>query len=325
MNTIHLVDPSARELVTQLPSVDPERQSVAEFRANLLAIYAQAAPLMPEAREERKVPGPPGTPEVRVLIYRPTPQPQPFPAILYIHGGGMIGGAAEMMDAASVQLAQGHGALVVAVDYRLAPETPFPGPVEDCYAALDWLFRNADSLGVDPSHIAIMGHSAGGGLAAATALLARDRGVYLLSGQILIYPMLDSRTGTPEALADNPLTGEFVWTREFNRFGWKALRGTEPLPPERLGHFSPAQASDVSRLPPAFIAVGALDLFLEEDVAYALRLARSGVPVDLHVYEGGIHGFDLFPGALATRFEADLRAALGRVLQGAPGNTAPQG
>ncbi len=317
MSTLHLVDPSARDIVGGFPAFDPEVQSLAGFRSDVLAMYAQAAPPTPEAREERWAPGPQGAPDVRVLVYRPGTSAAASPAILYFHGGGMIAGAPDMVDAASVGLAREHGAVVVSVAYRLAPETPFPGPVEDGYAALCWLAAHADELGVDPARIAVMGHSAGGGLAAAVALLARDRGGPGLAGQVLVYPMLDPRTGTPDAPLDNPATGEFLWTRKLNRFGWAALRGQNPIAPERLGHFGAALAQDVAGLPPAFIAVGSLDLFLEEDVAYALRLSRAGVPVDLHVYDGGVHGFNAFPGELAARFETDLRAAVARALRAA--------
>ena len=227
----------------------------------------------------------------------------------------MIAGSADMMDAASRALAEAAGAVVAAVDYRLAPEAPFPAAVEDAHAALNWLIGEAAALGIDPARVLVMGHSAGGGLAAALALLARDRGAHRLAGQVLVYPMLDPRTGTDDAPADNPLTGEFMWTRPANRFGWDALRGPDPVPAERLGHYAPALAPLLDALPPAFIAVGALDLFLEEDVAYALRLARAGVPVEFHVYPGGVHGFDAVPGALADRFAADLQAGIKHLLR----------
>ena len=182
------------------------------------------------------------------------------------------------------------GVVVFSVQYRLAPE-------EDCYAALDWVFTEADNLGIDRSRIALHGQSAGGGLAAATAILARDRGNHTLAAQFLLYPMLDPRTGTDIAPNDNATEGEFLWTREANRNGWSAMQGTEPIPPARLGHFGPAQVDDVAGLPATFIAVGALDLFLEESVTYAMRLSRSGINIDLHVYPGGVHGFEAFAGA----------------------------
>ncbi len=310
MSSLHLVDPSARDVAAGFAPFDPARESVEQFRATVAAMYAAD----PVAREERTIPGPAGNPEVRVLIHRPDGATGALPAILYLHGGGFVAGTPDMMDPASRALAQESGAVVVAVQYRLAPETPFPGPVEDCHAALAWLFGQADALGVDPARIAVFGHSAGAGLAAALALLARDRGELRLRAQFLIYPMLDPRTGTSDAPVDNSTTGEFLWTRAANRFGWDAMRGGQDVAPARLGHFAPALAPDLAGLPATFIAVGALDLFLEEDVAYALRLSRAGVPVEAHVYPGGVHGFEGFPGALSDGFGADLSAAITRFL-----------
>ena len=238
----------------------------------------------------------------------------PAPAILYLHGGGYVAGTPDMMAASCQTMATKSGALVVAVQYRLAPETRFPGPLEDCQTALKWLVAEAEALGIDRDRIAVMGQSAGGGLAAALALLIRDRGGPALKAQFLIYPMLDSRTGTADAPVDNPSTGEFVWTRAANRLGWSSLRGEESISPERLGHFAPALAGTMAALPPTFIAVGALDLFLEEDVAYGLKLSRAGIPVEMHLYPGGVHGFDAYQGELAQQFHADLHAAISRFL-----------
>ena len=310
MSTLHLVDPATRDAVSAMEPFDPA-SDLAEMRSTVLTTFADE----PAPRQERMIPGPPGAPDIRVLIYRPDHPDKGRPAILFLHGGGFIAGAPDMMDTPRFKLAQDHGAVVVAPSYRLAPETPFPGPVEDCYAALAWLWNEADALGVDRTRIAVMGQSAGGGLAAALALLVRARGAFSLKAQFLIYPMLDPRTGTGDALADNPTTGEFGWTRAANRFGWNAMRGSGEIPVGRLGHFAPALAGDVSGLPPAFIAVGALDLFLEEDVAFALRLAQAGVPVATHVYPGAVHGFDMFSGALADEYDADLHAAIVRFLR----------
>jgi len=239
------------------------------------------------------------------------------PAILYLHGGGFVVGSADIVDATGLALARQNDAVVASVDFRAAPETPFPGPLEDCYAALDWLATHADEVGIDPTRIGVVGESGGGGLAAALALLSRDRGRPALRGQALIYPILDPRTGTAAAPVDNPMTGEFIWTRAANQFCWNALRGTAPMPSERMGHFAPALAADLAGLPPTFIGVGALDLFLEENIAYALRLARAGVPVAAHVYPGSVHAFHHTPGAQSERFEADFKAALQQMLHGA--------
>ncbi len=309
MDTLDLVDPDSRVLIQKIPIFDPAAETLAGYRRRVVEAYASAKP---STHEERTIPGPPGSPGVRVLLYRPPITSTPTPAVLSFHGGGFISGTADMVGASCRALADEHNVLVVNVDYRLAPETPFPGPLEDCYAALCWLFGACDELGIDPNRIIVMGGSAGGGLAAALALLARDRGRHSIRAQVLNYPMLDPRTGTPEAPIDNPVTGEFVWTREANQQGWRAMRGDVSISPERIGHFAPALAEDLSGLPDTFIAVGALDLLLEENVAYALRLARAGVPIELHVYPGGIHGFKAAPGELAKQAGLDLKAALKR-------------
>ncbi|PZU64863.1 MAG: hypothetical protein DI540_18875 [Sphingobium sp.] len=193
--------------------------------------------------EERWAPGSGDQPDVRVLLYRPKGGTARAPAILFIHASGYIAGKPDWVAGANQALADAQGALVVAVNYRLAPETPFPGPLDDCYAALRWLSENAAELGVDRARIVIMGESAGGGLAAALALLVRDRREIPLAGQVLIYPMLDPRTGTSEAQVENPASGEFVWTRRHNQFAWRALRGAAEIPAERLGYFGPALAN----------------------------------------------------------------------------------
>jgi acetyl esterase/lipase len=205
------------------------------------------------------------------------------------------------------------GCVVVAPDYRLAPETIFPGAVEDCYAALKWLYANAAELGGDRDRIAIGGESAGGGLTAALALLARDRGEVPIIHQQLIYPMLDDRSPS----STHPYTGEFGWTRERNRFGWAALLGHAPGGPDTSPYAAAARAETLAGLPPTFIGVGSLDLFLEENVAYAMRLTEAGVPVELHVYPGAFHGSDLVSAARLTQKHARdqveaLRAAFTR-------------
>jgi triacylglycerol lipase len=205
------------------------------------------------------------------------------------------------------------GCVLVSVNYRLAPETRFPGAVEDCYAAPAWMVVNSEALEVDVSRIGVMGESAGGGLAAALALLVRDRGAFSLAFQHLIYPMIDDRTVVhPEP---HPYTGEFIWTPESNAFGWAALLGVEPGSDGVSPYAAAARAESVNGLPPTFISTGALDLSLEEDVEYARRLIREGVPVELHVYPGGFHGFTIASGAtVAQAAQRDSRAALKRAL-----------
>ena len=310
METLPLVDPAAREAVASTPPLDLDAMSLREIRSAIVAMY----PADDVTCEERFVPRADGLPDVRVLIYRPSQPQGDLPALLYLHGGGFVAGTPDMMGAASRKLAEDCGAVVVSVQYRLAPETPFPGPLEDCDAALAWIFSESKAMGIDPARVAVMGQSAGGGLAAALALRARDRGEHRLKAQFLVYPMLDYRTGTDAAPIDNPSTGECAWTRASNRYGWRAMRGPNHSVDAGDGHLSPALADDLSGLPPTFVAVGSLDLFLEEDVAYALRLSRAGVPVEAHVYPGGIHGFDSFPGRLADDYNRTFQDAIKRLL-----------
>jgi acetyl esterase/lipase len=202
------------------------------------------------------------------------------------------------------------GCVIVSVDYRLAPETAFPGAVEDCYAALKWFHQQAETLGVDRTRIGVSGMSAGGGLAAALAVYVRDKGESLLAFQNLIYPMIDDRTCLRKP---NPHVGQHVWTQRDNRFGWKCLLGVEPGSAGISSHAAAARAEDLSRLPPTYLAVGALDLFLQENLDYVNRLAHAGVPVEAHVYPGAYHGFNIARQATVARTaERDSRAALER-------------
>jgi acetyl esterase/lipase len=235
------------------------------------------------------------------------------PGILHVHGGGYVLGSAEMTGPTDAIYAAELGAVSVSVDYRLAPETPHPGPVEDCYAGLAWLAANVEQLGVDPARIVVTGESAGGGLAAALVLLARHRGEIPIAYQHLVFPMLDDRTVTQ---ADpSPYVGQFVWTRDSNRFGWTSLLGGPPGAPDISPFAAPARVEDLAGLPPTFIACGALDLFLEENLDYARRLIRAGVPTELHVYPGAPHGFMFIPDAAVTRtFARDSLAALAKAV-----------
>lgn len=250
------------------------------------------------------------------FLYRPeTPRATPTPAIVYIHGGGYILGSAKSYHAYCYQLAQASGAIVANVEYRLAPETPFPGPVQDCYDVLSYLHSNAKDLGVDPGRVSIMGHSAGGGLTAALAQMARDLGDLPVKAQFPIYPMLDYRTGTTDAPVNNLTTGEFVWGRAANRAGWDSMGGGYKLDDDRKGWFSPTHADTLEGLPPVFMIVGALDLFLEENAAYALALTRAGVSTEFAIYSGAVHAFDLLPHTdLTKRFRTDLKSAFDRLL-----------
>jgi acetyl esterase/lipase len=244
---------------------------------------------------------------VRVLIYQPKKPQGLMSGYLHIHGGGYVVGEPEIAMPRNQLYAGELNCTVVSVDYRLSPETAFPGPVEDCYAALKWLHANADALGVDKDRIAIGGESAGGGLAAGLGLLTRDRGKIKLCHQQLIYPMIDDRS----AVAKHPVAGEFIWNKNANHFGWSAMLGHPPGRAKESPYVAAARAKDVSGLPPTYISTGALDLFLEENLEYARRLMRAGVPVELHVYPGAIHGFDGVPSSrLAKQHARDQLEAL---------------
>ncbi|MGV0744068.1 alpha/beta hydrolase [Mycolicibacterium sp. XJ870] len=217
---------------------------------------------------------------VGVRLHRPSGPPTPGPALLWIHGGGYVLGSPAQDDALCRRFADELGATVAAVKYRLAPQHPYPAGLEDCYSALTWL---AALPSVDPARVAIGGASAGGGLAAALALLARDRGVPL-AAQLLVYPMLDDRSGHTPGL-DHP--GHRLWTQGSNKFGWSAYLG-DADPTTSV----PARHEDLSGVAPAWIGVGTLDLFHAEDVAYAERLRAAGVPCEVEVVDGAFHGFD---------------------------------
>jgi triacylglycerol lipase len=289
-----LVAPEFLPALEALPAIALNDEFMAFIRSGAgLGGMLQAPPLTPEQAavhcEERRIPGAPGDPEVRVLLYTPPGDAAGRPAYLQIHGGGYVLGMPEQNDGANRSIAAALGCVVVAVAYRLAPETRYPGALEDCYAALKWLHAEAGSLGVDAARIAIGGESAGGGHAAALAIHARDHGEAPICLQVLDSPMLDDRTcATPDP---HPYCGEFVWGPANNRYGWAALLGMEPGTAATPARAAPARLQDFSGLPPTFLSVGALDLFLEEDLEYARRLMRAGVPTEVHVVPGAFHGF----------------------------------
>lgn len=262
---------------------------------------------------DKLLPGPAGAPDVAVRIYQPIKRPDTLPALLWMHPGGYILGSIEQADLQAKYLTLAAECATVSVDYRLAPENPFPAAVEDCYAALKWLASHLSELGVDKTHIAIGGASAGGGLAAGLALLARDRTEVDIAFQFLIYPMIDDCNITP---ASETLPDTLFWTRGDNLMAWRAYLGGEPGGEGISPYASALRADDLTGLPSAYIAVGELDLFMQESVAYARRLIEACVPTELHVYPGACHGFDgMAPEAyVSRRFTDDFHQALQRAL-----------
>ena len=243
------------------------------------------------AVSERSVPGPEGAPDVSLLICRPSAATTAVPALYFIHGGGMIMGSNRSQGTTEVlEAAVALGMAVVSVEYRLAPDHPHPAPVEDCYAGLVWTVEHADELGIDPDRVIVSGASAGGGLAAATALLARDRSGPALIGQLLLCPMLDDRNTSYSA---RQMAGLGIWDIGYNRVGWAALLGDAVGGPDVSPYAAPARATDLSGLPPAFIDVGSAETFRDEDVEYASRIWQAGGSAELHVWPGGFHGFSL--------------------------------
>ena len=313
------LDEQSKAVLEMIPESLLDLSDIPAARAaidGLMAAMFASAPDIPGVDvEDHWAPGAPGDPEVMVRVYTPSGVETPVPGLYWIHGGGMVLGDVSMNDLDCKGVAVEMGCVVASVEYRLAPEHPHPAPIEDCYAGLKWFADNAEGLGVDRGRIAIGGASAGGGLAAALALLARDRGEVEVIFQQLIYPMLDDRNITPSShYVQHPK----VWNRKANLAGWSALLGKPAGSDEVSPYASPARADDLSGLPRAFIIVGELDLFLDEDIDYAQRLIQAGVPTELHVFPGAFHGSDLMVpmSENSQRWAAVKTAALRQALHG---------
>lgn len=309
MSTKHLLAEELHPLIDLIPSTDITEETLPAVRA----VGAKGVVLGdPEAagvtREEIIIPG--ADQDVRCLLYKPQQLGEGRPGYVHVHGGGYITGSAEGSDLSNIQICAKLGTVVLSVDYRLAPEHPIPAPLDDCHAGLVWLHENAESLGLSRERIAVGGESAGGGLAAALAIKARDEGRYAVCHQHLTYPMLDNLTGTDGQPGD-PLVGEFVWTRSRNQFGWTSYLGDAAA----LAPQVPARVEEYSGLPHTWMFTAALDLFRDENIDYAQQLLAAGVAVELHLYPDACHGFQLLPGtSLGARYEADHLAALARGL-----------
>ncbi|MCU1428789.1 MAG: lipase [Actinomycetia bacterium] len=303
MNVRDLLDPEFAPLAGLVPD-----EVTAELVIAMRSTSFLTPPQLTDAvvRTEHSVPG---DHDVPVRVHRPKDAAGLLPCMYSIHGGGYIIGSYDMDDPVFERVAPKLGLLGVSVEYRLAPETPYPDPLEDCYRGLKWVYDNAADLGVDPSRIGVAGTSAGGGLAAALALLARDRAEMPLRFQLLDCPMLDDRQHTWSSRLD----GLEVWNKSANALGWRSYLG-ELYGSVDVPHYAaPARATDLSGLPPAFVSVGGVDGFLAEDVDYAVRLMQAGVPTELHVYPGAPHGYALLPdSAVACQSRRDVEGWLAR-------------
>ncbi|WP_022890800.1 alpha/beta hydrolase [Agromyces italicus] len=307
------------DLVEQIPLRAETILANREHFATIIQPMSTQVGELPVEWEDRVIPGPEGAPDVAITIVRPAGSaggaPRPAPGVLGIHGGGYVLGTRFFGTGELIDLALRYGTVGIAVEYRLAPEHPAPAQVEDCYAALEWFAANAVELGIDPDRIIVSGASAGGGLAAAVSLVARDRGGPALAGQLLNTPMIDDRNDTVSA---HQYDGIGAWDRNNNDTGWNAMlgadRGTDRVSP----HTAPARAADLGGLPPAFIEVGSAEVFRDEATDYALRIWAAGGRAELHVWSGAYHGFSGFsPDAIVSHAAISARDSwLRRVFAG---------
>ncbi|MEA5360723.1 alpha/beta hydrolase [Amycolatopsis sp., V23-08] len=312
----YAIDPELLPWLDMLPAVTlPDYDALLAARASmsqLQEVMPAYDPVHPVDVRDTTVPGPSGAPDVPVRVYSPADREGTVPALVYIHGGGFILGDLDMFHASLLHLVDELGIVIVSVDYRLAPEHPFPAPVEDCYAALTWTAAKAAELGIDPERIGVGGESAGGGLAAATALLARDRGGPALRFQYLGIPELDDRLETPSmnAYVDTPM-----WNRPNAVYSWTSYLGTEPGGADVSPYAAPARATDLAGLPPAFVSTCQFDPLRDEGIQYAQRLLQAGVTTELHHYPGTFHGSAIIQdAAVSRRMLVDEVAALRRGL-----------
>ncbi len=297
----------------QFPALNLTRETLGQTRAELNAMSRQAAELIEGFDQidvsDEFIASPDVRAKLRLRLYSGGSGSDLRPGLLWVHGGGYVLGCPEMDELHLCRLAQELGALVVAVDYRLAPEHPCPAALDDCDAALGWMLENSAALRLETDSLALGGASAGGGLAAALALRARTERPGAISYQCLIYPMLDHRNVTLQSSQGREY---FLWDVQMNRFAWDCY--LNPNEPSRSASpfASPARAERLEGLPSAHICIGDEDLFLEESLAYAQRLQASGVAVDLEIVSGAPHGFDMLPAPMSERSIQRRLAGLAR-------------
>lgn len=311
--TLHLVDPELRALAEALAVLeisDATLQRTRDF-VNSLSVLEDEIPAT-VLRSEIDIPMKDGT-VLRALKYqhRDNIGQSDLQALMHIHGGGLIMGTPDINDARHLYLCERFGLTILAPSYRVAPEHPYPTPLNDCLDAWSWLHKNTAELGLDQNRIALSGDSAGGTLAAAASQYLRDLSGNTIAHLMLVYPMLDPSTGQ---LLDNidPILGEFGWTAEMNQYGWKAyLAGSQPIAPA-----NPSAATDLDGLPSCWIGVGSLDLFLDENIKYARRLIAAEVRTELKIYPAAIHGFPVATEArISQNFLNDYSNSLATALE----------
>lgn len=316
MNQDH-IDPELLELIANRPALRLSAEKIQKSRDFIVqAAKAAKTILDPAVRlDELHVTSRFDSNAIRVLRYQPASTSSQTPVLLHCHAGGFVMGTPEMTELENIRLVKELSCTIFSVDYRLAPEHPYPTALHDVYSVLSWLHDNAETLKIDKTRIGIKGESGGGGIAAGVVLFVRDTPGPKLAFQHLIYPMLDDRTVLRTDIHEH--IGQVMWTNEHNRFGWYSLLGKEPGSAEVSPYAAAARASDLRGLPPTFISVGALDLFCEENIAYAQRLLTQGVPVELHVYPRAFHGFrNATTSRVAKQAAQDSLEALRRSLCG---------
>lgn len=288
----------------QFSKIHPELQQIAKkspkfifnhknlWLINVLLALTPASKTSDDIRVENVfIPGQDERTKIRLRIYKPKSVAAPTPVLIWLHGGGYIMGNPEMDDRSCAEYVRELGITVVSVDYRCAPKHPFPAGLDDSYAALQWVVSHSKELGVDTSRIAVGGNSAGGGLAAALSQLAHDRQEVNIVFQLLVYPMLDDRTVLRTDIDDS---SNITWNQKSNRYGWESYLGKQCGADDVPAYSVPARRADFSGLPKAWVGVGTLDVFHDEDVAYAQRLKACGVECEIEIVSGAFHGFDVF-------------------------------
>lgn len=313
--SLNMVDPELRDFLKAWPISDISVSKLDELRRTLTEISSEKCPVNNDNIERKivEIPSIIESHSIRSIVNSSLSDTQDLKnGYFQIHGGGFIMGFPELTESRNQSIAQELDCVVFSPSYRLAPEVKYPGAIEDCYASLKHFYQNSEQYGINPNNIIIGGESAGGGLAASLSILARDRGEIPICGQVLVYPMLDDRTGTttyPESHM-----GEFIWTSENNRLGWTSILDCPPGSEGVSPYAAAAREKDLTGLPPTQMFVGALDLFLDENLLYAQRLIASRVPLGLTIYDGAYHGFDMFESSfLGNKFRRDYFDAISRL------------